>query len=49
MVFLKADLDSTIFALDYCAQQACITTSRQIVSYKLDPQHSFDTLWTSYM
>lgn len=49
MVFLKADLDGTIFALVYCAQQACITTSRQIVLCKLDPQHSFDTLWTSYM
>ena len=46
MFIRKADLDSTIFAFDYCARLARIMTSQQIVC-KLDPQHSYDTLWMS--
>ena len=44
---IKFDLNDTIFAYDYRARLACIMTLRQIVSYKLDPQHSYDTLWMS--
>ena len=46
---IKADLDGTIFAYDYRARLAYVTiaTSRQIVSCKLDPRHSYDRLWMS--
>ena len=46
-VFQKANLDGIIFAYDYCAQLACVMTSPQVVSCKLDPQHSYNTLWRS--
>ena len=39
------DLDDTIFAYDYRARLEYAMTSRQIVSCKLDPRHSYDTLW----
>ena len=45
-VSLKADLDGTIFAYDYRARLAYVMTSRQIVSCKLDPRHSYD-MWMS--
>ena len=46
-VFQKADLDGMIFAFDYHARLACFVTSRQIVSCKLDPLHSYDTFGMS--
>ena len=46
-VFQKANLDGMIFAFDYHARQACVVTSRQIVSCKLDPLHSYDTFGMS--
>ena len=45
--FPKADLDGMIFAYDYRAGLACVMTSQQIVLSKLDPLHSYDTLWMS--
>ena len=36
-VCIKADLDGTMFAYVYCTRLACVITSRQIVSCKLDP------------
>ena len=42
---IKADLDGTIFACEYRARLVCVMTSRQIVSCKLDPRHSYGTLW----
>ena len=44
---LKADIDGAIFAYDYRARLACVMPSRQIVSRKLDPRHSHDTLLMS--
>ena len=46
-VFQKTDLDGMIFAYDYRAGLACVVTSRQIVSCKLDPLHSYDTFGMS--
>ena len=46
-VFQKANLDGMIFAFDYHARLACVVTSRQIVSCKLDPLHSYDTFGMS--
>ena len=46
-VFQKADLDGMIFAYDYRAGLACVMTSQQIMLCKLDPLHSYDTLWMS--
>ena len=47
-VFQVADLDGMIFAYDYRAGQlACVMTSQQIMLRKLDPLHSYDTLWMS--
>ena len=48
-VFQKADLDGAIFAFDYHAQLACVLTSWQIMWCKLDPLHSYDTLWMSWV
>ena len=42
--YLKADLDGTIFSYDCRARLASVMTSRKIVSCKLDPGHSCDTL-----
>ena len=45
-MYLKADLNGMIFALyDYREQLACIMTSQQMMSCKLNPRHSYDTLW----
>ena len=41
-VNLRADLDTTIFAYNYCVLLAYVMTSRQIVSCKLDPRHPYD-------
>ena len=49
VVRTKADLDGTMFAYDYRARLACVMTSGQIVSCKLDPRKSYDTLWMSYV
>ena len=46
-VFQKANLDGMILAFDYHARLACVVTSRQIVSCKLDPLHSYDTFGMS--
>ena len=46
-VFQKANLDGMIFAFDYHARLACVVTSRQIVSCKLDPLLSYDTFGMS--
>ena len=46
-VFQKADLDGMIFAFDYHSRLACVLSSWQIVSCKLDPLDSYDTLWMS--
>ena len=46
-VFQKTDLDGMIFAYDYRAGLACVVTSQQIMLCKLDPLHSYDTLWMS--
>ena len=47
-VFQEAELDGMIFAYDYrTGQLACVMTSQQIVLRKLDPLHSYDTLWMS--
>ena len=46
-VFQKANLDGMIFAFDYHARLACVVTSRQIMSCKLDPLHSYDTFGMS--
>ena len=48
-VCIKADLDGTMFAYDYCARLACVMSLRQFVSCKLDPRQSYDTLWMSYV
>ena len=44
---LKANLDGMIFACNCRAQLACVVTSQQIVSCKLDLQRSYNTLWMS--
>ena len=41
---LKADLGGRIFAYEYRVRLACVLTSRQIVSCKLDPQHLYDAV-----
>ena len=41
---LKADLGSRIFVYEYRVRLACVLTSRQIVSCKLDQQHLYDTV-----
>ena len=38
---------NNIFAFDYRVRLARIMTSQQIVLCKLDPRHSYDTLWMS--
>ena len=42
-LFLNANFNGTIFANDYHARLAYATTSCQIMSCKLDPQHPYDT------
>ena len=41
---LKADLGGRISAYEYHVRLACVLTSRQIMSCKLDSQHSYDTV-----
>ena len=40
---LKVDLDDTIVGYEYRARLACVMTSHQTVSCKLDPRHPHDT------
>ena len=41
---LKADLGGMVFAYEYRVRLACVLTSQQIVSCKLDPQHLDETV-----